>query len=265
MKTASGIVCIATFATVAALPFTLHAEKQGKEDALDAARDDFESKLTALAAEHARDVDEERAKYVERLTEIMEERTRAGDLDGALAARDAISFVRAEAEREAHAVKRRELALPEEIAPPPAGVVSLLRVVPLDKARRVFESGLAIQPAIGSIHATSHHDGLPAPLAVDRNLDTEWALLGVRGTLTVTYQQPVEARFLVVVTRTIDGVDAMHEGELVVNGRHTVPIADVLSNRAMFFDVSGVRIADLAYTSHGGNANPGVSEILFLR
>lgn len=256
-------VLVAAVLAISAIPAHAQPQPAPEPDAVAAARSDFDHRLAGLAQKHAEDVEKARAELIKRLTKIMDERTRAGNLDGALAARDAMSRAREEAEREAQAAAKPPAALPEELARPDAGVpVQLVRVIPLDRVKDLLAS--AKSPKAASVKASSHYDQHPADHAVDNNLETEWVLLGDRGHITVRYEKPVDARFLALVTRTYPGDDTTIEGSVTINGKHEVPIEDVRDVRVVFIDVANVAVSEVTLTSVAGRLNPGAAEILFL-
>lgn len=71
---------------VVAVP-TRAEERFGEPDAVAVAQEDYEYRVAALREKFREGVAKARAEFVQRLEKIQRDRTRAGNLDGALAAR----------------------------------------------------------------------------------------------------------------------------------------------------------------------------------
>lgn len=151
---------------VVAVP-TRAEERSGEPDAVAVAQEDYEYRVAALREKFREGVEKARAEFVQRLEKIQRDRTRAGNLDGALAARQRIDEVRAQSERDANAdaSEQSQRRLPPELVAPEPGEVRLVRVLPLDRVNDLLKDSYS--PSGVGIDATSHHQGHPPHLAVD--------------------------------------------------------------------------------------------------
>jgi len=182
---------------------------------------------------------EERAQAIERLESELNA-IRDGRLDDLIRARHAITA-----------------GQNGEFAPPPFAV-SVLK----DDVFFSYPPSRKVQFKASARASSEYDNNYLSGNCLDDNRQTEWALRGARGKLSVDINPPVAAKTIYLVSRRFHN-DPVHEGEIFINKTLKIPVRNFHTKDVLCvkFD-SSIAVSSIDYTISSGDANPGLNDIV---